>query len=108
MTDNRQWFLTKLVGTVLGFVTVISVSIGGANVLFDLKRDVIRVDDRQTTHEVKDEKSWDKAFSAIDSNRADIHRMELASARTETNQKEILRRLDELQAMLRNFEVVSQ
>ena len=102
---DKEWVITKVSITALALVTIISICIGGANVLFEVKRDVVRVDKNLTDHSVRDEKSWDKVWKAVDNNQADIHSLELQSARQETNQKEILRRLDNLQLTLNNFEV---
>ena len=103
---DKEWVITKVSITALALVTIISICIGGANVLFEVKRDVVRVDKDLTTHSDRDEKSWDKVWIAVEGNRADVHSLELSSARTETNQKEILRRLDALQLTLNNFERV--
>ena len=103
---DKQWFLTKVITTALCLMTVISICIGGSNVLFELKRDVIRVEDDMSIHQVKDEKQWDKAWVEIDKTKEKQQLLELQNIRMETNQKEILRRLDELHNMIASFEMI--
>ena len=46
-------------------------------------------------HRVDDEKKWEKAFNRIDENSDDIDVVRIQNTRIESNQREILRRLDE-------------
>jgi hypothetical protein len=104
--SDKQLIFNRIVMSSLGLVTLISICIGGANVLFEIKRDVVRIENQQIHYETTDEKKWDKAWVEIDATRDKVHKLELQNTRIETNQKEILRRLDELFNMLSKFEVV--
>ena len=113
---SREWLITRVAMTSLAIVTLISISIVGANVLFEVKRDVERVDNDLGVHTIRDDKNWDKAWEDIDLLKEKDHQLELQNTRIEENQKEILRRLDEnknyyekshsdMMNFMKNFEV---
>jgi len=103
---SREWMITKVVGLILGLATIVSICIGGANVVVQLRGDVSRNRIEIVDHKKTDEKRFDKIFEDIEINEDNIHRIELQNTRIETNQKDMIRRLDELHRMLLNFEVV--
>ena len=103
---NKEWFITKIVGTVVLMITFVSLCIQAANIVVNLENDVGDIEIRVDTHERKDSAQWSKAWDEIEKNEDDIHRLELQNTRMETNQKEIIRRLDELHRILSTFEVV--
>ena len=97
---DKQWFLTKVITTSLGLVTLISICIGGANILFDVKNDVVLVGSNLGKHETLDTKQWDKAWVKMEKTSEDVRRIELQTTRTEVQYKEIMRRFDELHQQL--------
>ena len=108
---NREWFLMKILGTTLSLVMIISICIGGANILFDVKRDVVRVEKNIDAHEVTDTKNWDKVWADVEANEDKIQLIQIQNERLETNQREMLREvglmksmLIEMTALMRTFE----
>jgi hypothetical protein len=84
MADDRQWFLIKLVGAIMGLFLLVSSCIGAANMFFDLKRDVggITVD-------------VSKAEDNIDKIKDEIHGLQLSDAVAEAHYQSILAELSE-------------
>jgi vacuolar-type H+-ATPase subunit C/Vma6 len=103
---------------------LLSTGIGIANMYFDLKRDVARNEGSIRDHKTEDNKKWeeqaqkdDKWFKKVDDVEEKVHSLELQNTRIESNQKEILRRLEENRAyyekshammidFIKNFEVL--
>ena len=105
MPEDRQWFWTKLVGAVLSLFLLISIAVGVANMHFQLQGEVRDNKASIVEHRVSDEKEWGKAWVEINGNKEAVHSLEIIDAKTEANQKEILRRLDELAAILKQLEI---
>jgi hypothetical protein len=84
MMADKQWFLTKLVGGLMGLFLLVSSCIGGANMFFDLKRDVGGI-----TVDVA------KAEDNIDKIKDDIHGLQLSDAVAEAHYQAILAELSE-------------
>lgn len=68
-------------------------------------------------HKIDDKEQWNKAFDLIDDNEKNINMIKLQNTRIESNQKEILRRIDlndasgekrhqEFMNFIKNFEVI--
>ena len=58
-----------------------------------------------STHIGKDEKKWEKVDESIEHLKEQDHILALQSARTEINQKEILRRLEEMRLIMSGKEI---
>ena len=80
---------------------VVPCTLGFVNL--DKRQDLLETN--HNTHVVKDESNWNKVHEDIDTNRDDIHMLELQNTRLETQFAEIMRRLDELSLKLDKFEV---
>lgn len=107
MPPDKQWIFTKVLITSLALVSIISISIGGANVLFELKRDVVRVEEDVIEHKVSDEKKWDKAHAHMEDLEKDVVNLKLQGARLETQYEAIIQRLDSLHRKIDSLEVVN-
>jgi len=92
---SREWMITKVIGAILGVVTLVSICIGGANVVVVMQKDISRIDSDVATHKADDSKRWDKAFEDIDELEDDVHGLQIADKELEMKYSEILRRLDE-------------
>ena len=86
----------KVLTIALTLVTIISISIGGANVLYEVKRDVQRVDGDIREHKADDKDQWAKAWESIENNEDHIQNLELQNARLETQYQAIMRSINEL------------
>jgi hypothetical protein len=104
MSNDRQWLWTKVIAGLVSLFVLVSSCIGAANMHFDLKRDVVRNENSIISHKVDDEKEWDKAWDDIDDNSKAITLIQVQGARQETQNIEILRRLDELKATILRLE----
>jgi len=92
---NREWFLTKLVGSLLGLLLLISTTVGAANMFFDLKRDVVGVTETVSKHVEKDAEFRESIGEDIDEIKSNVHSLELIDKELEMKYVEILRRFDE-------------
>jgi len=113
MPEDKQWFWTKLVGSLLTLFLVISIAVGVANMHYALRNDVIENRNTIVKHEASDVKQWDKAWEQIDENTDDIHLIEIQNSSIQTMLTQILSRLDKAEAndqriidMLNRFEVI--
>jgi hypothetical protein len=103
---SREWMLTKMIGTALALVTLVSICIGGANVVVQLRNDVSRNRIDFLEHREDNTAKFNDIYEDVEANEDKIHALELQNTRIETNQKEIIRRLDELREVLSRFEVI--
>lgn len=94
---SREWFLTKLVGSLLGLLLLISSSIGAAQILMDIKGEVKSNTEDIESNDVKVEKHIDgdanKFESINDDNRElreKIHAVEVQNGRIESALNSIL------------------
>jgi hypothetical protein len=113
MSNDKQWFWTKICGVLFVLFAIVSSCVGVANMHFSLERRVVDNKESIDKHEIGDEKKWDKAWLDIDDNSDDIGDLKLQNARLETQYQEILRRLETGEAndlrildILSNFEVI--
>lgn len=104
MATDKQWFLTKVTGALMGLFIVISTCVGGLNIFFELKRDVIGNTEVIKTHKEDDTKMWDKAFSGITENKDSIHVIELNGAVSEAHYQQIISDIGEIKLILKSFE----
>jgi hypothetical protein len=114
---NKEWLITKIVGTCLGIITLVSICIGGANVVVQLRNDVSRNRIDFLEHREDNAAKFSDIYDDVEANEDKIHAIELQNTRIEQNQIEILRRIDEnreyyeklhgeVMNFMRNFEVV--
>ena len=96
MPDNRQWFLTKLVGSLMGLFLLMSTGIGTANIILDVKRDV-------SVLKVDVVKVDDKAEILED----EVHLLQLSNAVGEAHYQAILTELAETKKELSDLNLLN-
>ena len=104
MGNDKQWFFTKVVASIMGLFLLLSSGIGAANMHFDLKRDVTRNESMLVEHKVIDDKKWTKAWVDIDTNTDSIHQLEKSGAVAEAHYQSIKSELAEIKLLLKNLE----
>jgi hypothetical protein len=110
---SREWLITKVVGLALGIITIVSICIGGANVVVNLQSDVrdtkghiVRVDERVDKHIDHDDAKFDKVYTAIDVLKEKNHALELAMTEQTVRFNYIVDELRTLNSKMDNLEVV--
>jgi hypothetical protein len=101
---DREWFLTKVTGTVMGLLLVMSMGIGAANLHFDLKRDVEMNREDIIANEESESKKWEIVWEDVSVNEDHITDLRLSQGQLETKFLEIIRRLDELKSEMEKWE----
>lgn len=101
---SREWLITKVSITSLALVSLISICIGGANVLFEVKRGVVRVEKNVAEHKKSDEKKFEKLWVDVDSNTDDIHDMEVRESKQQAQYDSLKADLAEIKMILKTFE----
>jgi hypothetical protein len=101
---DREWFLTKVTGTVMGLLLVMSMGIGAANLHFDLKRDVEMNREDIIANEESESKKWEIVWEDVAVNEDHITDLRLSQGQLETKFLEIIRRLDELKSEMEKWE----
>ena len=83
--------------------------------MFDIKRDVVRVENNLDDHEISDSKNWERIWDDVEANEDKIQLIQIQNERLETNQREMLREvgvmksmLVEMTALMRTFERTEQ
>ena len=104
---SREWMITKIVATILGVVTLVSICVGAANLVVNLQSDVDRIDSDVEKHIDNDMSKWESIEDDMDSVVDDVHALELKQAKTEANYQEIMRMLEQIQGELKRLEVVN-
>jgi hypothetical protein len=102
---TKEWVITKVAITSLALVSLISICIGGANVLFEVKRGVVRVERDIVTHKVADDKQWVKVWEDVDNNTDDIHAIEVNDSKQQAQYDSLKADLAEIKMILKGFEV---
>jgi hypothetical protein len=102
---NKEWLITKVAITSLALVSLISICIGGANVLFEVKRGVVRVERDIVTHKVAEDKQWEKVWMDVDTNTDDIHAIEVNDSKQQAQYDSLKADLAEIKMILKGFEV---
>lgn len=93
--------LTKIIGLVLGIVTIVSICVGAANVVVVMQKDISRIDSDVSGHIADDSKKWDSAIDDIETLEDEVHQLELIDKELEMKYLEILRRFDEINEQLK-------
>jgi len=101
---DRQWFLTKLTGSAMGILLLISMGISAANLHFDLKRDVELNKASIVEHKEGDAEKWVDVWEDVDKHGDEITDIRLSQMQMETQFLEIIRRLDELKGEIERWE----
>jgi hypothetical protein len=96
MMADRQWFLTKLVGSLMGLFILMSTGIGTANIVLDVKRDV-------SVLKVDVVKVDDKAEVLED----EVHLLQLSNAVGEAHYQAILTELAETKKEVANLNILN-
>lgn len=102
---DKQWFLTKLIGALMGLMLLISMVVGLSNMHYDLKRDV-----RGNTTDISDnKKEGSEELKAI---KNDLSEVKSVQTEIRLNQREqtthyahILREVEKLNIKFDTFEV---
>lgn len=109
MMADRQWYLTKLVGSLLGLMLFISTCVGAANIIFDLKRDVRGNTADIVEHKATDAGKWNRVEIDIDELEDGQHALQLAGAVSEAHYQAILADMANLKSQnLKILEILSQ
>jgi hypothetical protein len=93
---TKEWVITKVAITSLALVSLISICIGGANVLFEVKRGVVRVERDIIQHRNSDDKQWEKVWVKVDANGDSINQLKLDTQKNTQYYMEIMRLIGEL------------
>jgi hypothetical protein len=101
---DREWFMTKMAGSILAVLLLMSIGIGAANLHYDLARDVQRNEANQKQHSDDDAKKWDVVLADVGENEDNITLLRLENKERETQFLDIVRRLEELRAELSKWE----
>ena len=101
MTERAETRIRLTLGTIIVAVCMI---VTGASAFGYVRSKTLTNEENIGKHEVNDEKKWDKALADIDGNSKAITLIQVQSARQETQNIEILRRLDELRTSFERLE----
>lgn len=104
---SREWLITKIVGLVLGIITLVSICASAANLVATIRNDVSRLDRDVTTHIERDERKFESITAEISSTKSKVHDLELKQATTDAHYQEIMRMLSEIKNELNRWEAIN-
>lgn len=109
---NREWFITKVVGAVLGIITIVSICVGAANIVVNLQNDVTdievdieKLDSRVDRHIDDDSEMFSKVDGEIDALKEKNHALELIISEQAIIFSYIKKELEDLNNKFDQFEV---
>lgn len=104
MSNERQWFWTKFLGSVLSLMLILSIAVGATNMHYQLSHRVDRNASDIQEHKANDEKKWDKVWNDVEANDDGINQLKLQQAEDKQRDLEILRRLERIESKLDSWE----
>lgn len=109
---SREWMITKVVGLILGIITIVSICIGGANVVVNMqgdiadnKEDIDRIEVRVEKHIDSDLEMFGDVDKEIDTLKEKNHALELAMSEQTVRFNYIVEELRELNSKFDQLEV---
>ena len=102
MSNDRQWFWTKFVGSMLGLFSIMSILVGAANMHFEAKRDI-----DQNSKDIKGVgERMEETHDEIAALKERDHLHELSLKENSIQYSYILKELESLNNKMEKFEVV--